>query len=84
MDLTREEVVRDAQDGRAKLAFGNPVLCMDWVKDMVAKYDGIIDAVSENLTTCQTQPCAINPVADVSILVARLERYMRTFEQQAA
>lgn len=81
MELTREDVVRDAQDGRAKLAFGNPVLCMDWVKEIVPKYEGLIENLTEHLTLYEDRPQGgLNPVSDVSVLVAKLEHYMRVFE----
>jgi hypothetical protein len=55
---------------------------MDWIKEMVEKYDGVIENMTENLTIYQENPEGgmKNPVADTSVVIAKLERYMGTLE----
>lgn len=78
MEFSREELVADIQNGRNRMGFGNLVLCMDWVKDMVEKYDESIEGMTENLTIFEENPQEQmkNPVADTSVVIAKLERYM--------
>jgi hypothetical protein len=82
MAFSRAELVADVDNGRNRMGFGNLVLCMDWVKEMVEKYDGVIENMTENLTIYEENPEGgmKNPVADTSVVIAKLERYMGTLE----
>ena len=77
-EMTRAQIVADAQNGRSRLAYGNPVLCMDWVSEMTERYAGQLGDLKDGLTMYQENPRGgmKNPVADTSAVIARLERYM--------
>ena len=40
-EITRAQIVADAQNGRVRLKVGNPVLCMEWVNEMVERYSDL-------------------------------------------
>lgn len=77
MEINRDELLYDIQDGREKLKFGNPVLCMDWVHKVVDKYGDGVDNITENLACYAGQDEGwAHILEDTSILIARLEHYL--------
>ena len=74
-EITRAQIVADAQNGRVRLKVGNPVLCMEWVNEMVERYSDHIENMTERLTMFEEAPAGgmKNPLADTSIVIARLE-----------
>lgn len=74
-EITRAQIVADAQNGRVRLKVGNPVLCMEWVNEMVERYSDHIENMTERLTMFEEVPAGgmKNPLADTSVVIARLE-----------
>lgn len=81
MARSREEIIYDAQVGREKLRFGNPVLCMEWVRQTVDKYGDEIAGITENLTLYTEEgKSGLHVLEDVSVLIAKLEHHLGTLE----
>ena len=80
-EITRAQIVADAQNGRVRLKVGNPVLCMEWVNEMVERYSDHIENMTERLTMFEEAPAGgmKNPLADTSIVIARLQKRRRAF-----
>ena len=80
--ITYNKVAHDADRGRIALSYGNPVICKDWMDRVIEDYDPYIENITEGLTMYEEIPTVPmkKPVADTSILVARLERFMREVE----
>lgn len=75
-EITTGKILHDADRGRIALSYGNPVICMDWVERIVEEYGDHIENITDDLTMYEESPKGTmkNPLADVSVLVAKLER----------